>query len=158
MLQQRAGFSRQYSTHDAGMVIESGLRERIDDAPASAGLGILRTVYEAGDASMHDRARAHHARLERHIELTPAQTVVCETSGGLAQGGDFSVRRRVTSRNGVVIAAADDFAVFDHHRPDGHFACRPRLRGELERGAHEPFLQRPLRHIICIHGSVASRV
>src|SRR5689334_11712788 len=52
----------------SGMVIQAGLREQIDYAPARTGLGIRCSVHDALHARMHERARAHRARLQRDVQ------------------------------------------------------------------------------------------
>ena len=53
---------------DLGPVVEARLGEHVDHAARGARLRVGRAVDDARDAREDDRARAHRARLERHVE------------------------------------------------------------------------------------------
>ena len=76
--QQRRAFVAANAAVDARVVIEARFGKEIDHRAACAGLGIARAKDDPRQARMHDRARAHRARLERDVELAAGKPVVAE--------------------------------------------------------------------------------
>ena len=65
--EDRATFFTQEPRRDLGAVIEPGIRDEPVQAVAGPGLGIGRSIDDAGDSSLDDRSRAHRAGLQGHI-------------------------------------------------------------------------------------------
>jgi hypothetical protein len=110
---------------------------RNDHAAGRAGLRIAGAEDDAGDARVHDRAGAHRAGLQRHVERAVRQPVVAAALAGIAQRHHLGMGGRVVAADGLVEAAADDLAVENHHGAHRHLAASRRLAREVERRAHE---------------------
>jgi hypothetical protein len=67
--QQQPHSARRTPPVTVAVVVEPGLGEEIDDRPARPGLGIARAEHDTRDSRVQDRAGAHRARLDRHVEL-----------------------------------------------------------------------------------------
>src|SRR3546814_2894961 len=99
-------------------------------------LRIVGAVIEARDAGVGDRARAHRAGLQRHIEVAAVEALVAELRGGGANRDDFGVRGRIVRFARAVVAFGDELPALDHDRADRHLAPFRRDSRELERAAH----------------------
>src|SRR5882672_9299672 len=78
------GLRREHPAAHLRVMVQPALREQIDHAAARARLGIGSAVDHAGDARVHDRARAHRAGLESDVEGTLAKAVVAERAPRVA--------------------------------------------------------------------------
>ena len=83
--------ARQQASGDLRAVVETRLGEDVEDRAGGAGLRVGGAVDDARDAAEHDRARAHRARLERHVEHRLEQPPGAERAG--APRGSRSSRR-----------------------------------------------------------------
>ena len=99
--------------------------KKVDDAAAGAGFRIGRAVDEARDARVKHGAGAHGARLEGHVELAAAQTIVPEPLRSVAQCADFGVGSRIVTRDRAVVALTDDLAVFHDDCADRELRAAP---------------------------------
>ena len=86
---------------------------------------------------MHDRARAHRARLKRDVELAAGKPVIAERAPRVAQRGDLGMGGRIARLDRRIAAAADDRAVANDDRADRDLAARARGTGERQRFAHQ---------------------
>src|SRR4030095_13682065 len=134
--QQLTALVREHAAQNRRMVVQARLTEDVDDRTASSRLWIARAKDEPCDARMQDRTHAHRARLERHIKRATGKTIVAKHARRIAQRRDFGVRRRVVRSDGGVAAAADDRAILDDDRANGHLAARLRRSRENQRLAH----------------------
>ena len=76
-------------------MIQPGLREQIDDAPASTGFGVGGTEYDTLDPRMHDRTGTHDTGLQGHVKRAIRQPIVAQCATGLAQGHQVEVDERI---------------------------------------------------------------
>ena len=86
---------------------------------------------ESTDPREHCRARAHWAWLETHHQRRSVEVPRTEHLGGILQGKDLSVGRRVLAQFAFVVALRYDMASHEHYRPhrnvvmvDGYAASR----------------------------------
>ena len=68
LLQQRAALLGQHAARHFDLVIQLRRCGKIEHRAAGARLRIGRAVHDARDARVHQRADAHRARLERHVQ------------------------------------------------------------------------------------------
>ena len=122
------------------MMVEPCLGEKIDHAATRASLRVRCPVDQPRNTGVQNRPGAHHARLERYIELATAKTVIAQVLCGSAQGGDLGVGARIARAYGMVVAAAYDHAVFHNDGANGHFGCCAGFLCERKRLAHERFV------------------
>lgn len=120
-----------------GVMIELPVREHVDDTAARARFRVRRAIDDARNARMHDRARAHQARLQRHIELAARQPVILEFLRGGAQRGHFGMRGRIVPADRMIEARRDNFVAEDNHRAHRHFAGTAGFFGGALRERHE---------------------
>ena len=78
LAQLRAAFFRQHPVHNAGVVIQFGLGEQVDDAAAGPGLGVGGAKHQPRNPGMHNGAGAHAARLQRHVKFASHQPIVAD--------------------------------------------------------------------------------
>ena len=106
-----------------------------------AALGVRGAVIEPAQAGERDRARAHGAGLEGHIEIAADQPLGAEPRRRLADDQHFRMRGRIAEFPGAVSSARDHDAVANQRRADRRFAARlrppapRRRRGSSDRRA-----------------------
>ena len=110
--------------------------------PAAPAFGSVVAVDHARHAREHDRARAHRARLERHVEHAVEHPPRAELRGGLAQRQDLGVRGGVLAQLALVVAGPDDLAVLDHDGPDRDVVVLERALRLAQREPHEVLVAR----------------
>jgi Zn-dependent protease with chaperone function len=141
--QQRRAFAREQAGDDLDPVVEPGVLEQVVKRPDRAGLGIVAAEIKPPNAGIHDRARAHGARLHGDIELRLGETPAAERGRRAPEREDLRVRRRVAAGLALVVGERDHL-VADHddgaHR---HLAASARGLGRPERLPHEPELPLP---------------
>ena len=93
-----------------------------------------------------ERADAHQARLERHVEVDTGHPVVAERPRGLAQRHHLGVGRRVDRANRPVVSTANDRSTRDGHGADWHLAGVRHQARLLERQTHEALVIGDGRH------------
>jgi len=119
------------------MVVQPRFRRKIDDAAARAGFRVGRRIHQALNARVKNRADAHRARLQCHIQGAIQQTVIGQMHPGCAHRHDFGMRGGIGGGNRAVITAPDDDAIAHHHRADWYLAAILRLLRKLQCGLHE---------------------
>lgn len=104
-----------------------------------AALRILGAVDQPTYARVTDRASAHGARLQRHIERQAAQPIVASLSPRSAESQNLCVGCRVVQANWLVVRFGHHIAGrgINDNRTDG------RLSGSCRRARQ---FQRPLHH------------
>ena len=113
-LQERGRLAGQQAAVDLGAVVEAGLAEDVEHAARGARLRIGRPVDDARHASEHDRARAHRARLQGHVEDRVGDAPAAEPLRGLAHrqhlgmGGGIGAQLALVARRGEHLALAHD--------------------------------------------------
>ncbi len=121
-------------------VVESGLGEDVDDAPRGACLWVASAEDDRGDASEDDRARAHGAWLERHVEGRVRQPPAAERLGGAADREDLGMRGGVAAQLALVAGCREKLAIAGDDGADRHIAMTFCLAGSLDRQAHQALL------------------
>ena len=87
---------------DLGTVVQPLLAEHVEDRPGRSGLRVRRRVDDPRHPGEDDRARAHRARLERHVEGGAGQAPPAEPSRRRPQREDLGVRGRIGSQLALV--------------------------------------------------------
>src|SRR6185312_11281695 len=111
-------------------VVAGGRAEEARPVVDGPALGIGRRVIEPAQAGERDRARAHRAWLERHIEIAADKPFRSDPGGGLAEGDHFRVSGRIAKLSRAVSGARDHYALANKRGPNRRFAAtlgRPRL-------------------------------
>src|SRR4051812_26060651 len=134
--QQRGGLPRQDAAGDLGPVVEPRLGEDVEDTARRARLRIGAAVDDAGHAREDDRAGAHGARLERHVERAVEHAPRADRGRRLAERDRLGVRGRVLAQLALVSPGADDLAVADDDRADRHVVVVERAPGLGDGQAH----------------------
>jgi hypothetical protein len=101
-----------------------------------AALGVESRVIEAAEARVCDRAGAHRAGLERHVEVAADKPLGARRRGGFADGENFGVRGRIGPFAGAVSGPGKDDAIARDRRADRRFAARFRRARFGEGDAH----------------------
>ena len=117
--------------------LRRGSGGEVHERPDRARLRIARGVDEPVDRGASTIAPAHIAQgssvtNERH----PGEPPAAERAGGLLDGEQLGVGRRIVRRLARVRAAADDPVLEDRDGADRHLAAVARLARERERLAH----------------------
>lgn len=122
--------SRQYPAPHFHPMIQTGVIHYLQNRMDGACLRIIGAVYQAADAGMNRRSRAHGARLNGGKQFAVAESVITEVSSRLAQGHDFRVSGGIAVGK-IAIPPTSHHAPLAHHdRSHRHFA---RLQGALGR-------------------------
>ena len=102
-----------------------------------AALRVARAVIHPPQPRERDRARAHRARFQRHIEVAAGQPFAADQRRRGAQRQHFGVGGGVAVGQGAVAGGRDDHAIPHDHAADRHFAGGLRRAGSGERLIHE---------------------
>jgi len=84
---------------------------------------------------MHQRAAAHQARLQRHIQIAIDEAIVTEPPRRIAQRDDLRMGSGIVRGNRLIEAFTDNHAVLHQHRADRHLAQRGALIRQREGAA-----------------------
>src|SRR3990170_4896423 len=95
LAQDRLALRSPYPEPPPWMVIELWLFEQLRDRDHSARFVVRRAEDDQGHAREHDRAGAHRARLDRHVERAVAQTPAPQCRPRRAKREHFGVGRRI---------------------------------------------------------------
>src|SRR5258707_6122943 len=109
-------------------MIERGCVEDLHTRANRATLRFVCAINQAGNACLNQRARAHGAWLDRHIDRCADESMIAGLTRGLAQSDDFRMRGRVTIGDGA-IARGGENAFFQHNQ--GPHWYLPAERGRL---------------------------
>lgn len=118
-------------------MVQRRIGEEIDHTAAGASFGIGSTPDDPPDSSVLDRARAHGAGLQRHIEITARQAVIAQRLSGRPHGLDFGMRGRVMQADRVIEPTSNHRAVSNHNRTDWHFTQSASPSRLIDRQLHE---------------------
>src|SRR5204863_7916843 len=121
---------------DDEAMIETRVLHEIAEGAAEAGLRIVGGEDQLLDARVHERARAHRARLERHDHRRSFEPPVADRLCRLANRVELGVSERITGLAAIAAAADDRAVAVDDDRADGDLAFRARLFGEREGFSH----------------------
>ena len=95
LVSSAAALLGQQAAGDLGVPVEARLAEHVEHAAGGAGLRVGRAVDDARHPRPHDRARAHRAGLDRHVQDGVGDPPAAELRAGLAQRQHLGVRGRV---------------------------------------------------------------
>ena len=102
---------RQQAAGDLRAVVEARLGEHVEHAAGRAGLRVGGAVDHARHAAEHDRAGAHRARLERHVEHgRPSSRQEPRARAASRRASISACARRVLAQLALVVARADHLA------------------------------------------------
>jgi hypothetical protein len=105
-----------------------------------SGLGVVRAVYQAADAGVNERARAHGARFNCSKEVAVAEAVVTEVLTSFAERDDLGVGGGVVVGEVAIPSAADDAIAMNDDGSDGHLARVERALGGAQGFLHPEFV------------------
>jgi hypothetical protein len=105
-----------------------------------AGLGVVRAIYQALDAGMHQRAGAHGARFNGSKQFAVLQTVVTHGSTGLAQSYDLGVGGGIGVSDVAVPSASYDAAVAYYDRAHRNLSTFQSALGAAQGFFHPDFV------------------
>ena len=108
-------------------MVQTPFGKQIDYAAARTSLGIGSTVDQPRDTRMDDRAGAHGAGFQRHVQRTAGQAVVAQMQSGSAERANFGMSGRIVAAYRRIRAAADDFTILYNYRTYRHFIVGPGL-------------------------------
>ena len=108
------------------------------------GLGVVRAIYQAPDAGVHQRPGAHGARFNCNKQFAAFQTMVTNGCTGFAQGDDLGVGRWVGGGDIPVPSPSHDPAVADDDRSDRDFSGFESALGAAQSFFHPEFVCRRL--------------
>ncbi len=112
----------QYTAYDRDPMIVPGLGDEVGARLDHSGLRFRRPINQSCQTRMYDRAAAHHAGLQGHIERTVVEAIVAKTLGRVTQRLNFGMGAGVAAGDRRIMAAAYDLAPRIHqHRPHGYF-------------------------------------
>jgi tRNA 2-thiocytidine biosynthesis protein TtcA len=117
-------------------VIELRLSDHVEQAACGSGLGIARTIDQAGDSRQDHCSSAHGAGFERDVEAGAGQPPGPGCPASLAQGQNLGVRGRVPAAFALVAGAPDDLATDDHQGRHRRLTPAGGTHGEREGTAH----------------------
>ena len=118
-------------------MIQAGQIEELERAAARARLRIANAENDPVDAHMGQRARAHWARLLRHVKRRAVEPPCLEQRLRPGEGEHLGVGGRVLARLHFVAGLGQDRAVADKDRADGDFLARAGFAGQFQRTPHE---------------------
>ena len=109
----------------------------------AAALGVVGTEDDPAQAGEGNGLGAHRARLQRHVERGPDKAFRTETLGGVANGEQLGMGRRIVQALDQIVRPCQDLALLvDQHGTDRHLARRRRRPRFLQRQFHGVLLSR----------------
>ncbi len=98
---------------------------------------IGRTINQAFDPRLHQRAGAHDARLQRRVKRHAAQTIITQRLRGSPERNYFRVGRRVAGSAGAIAGPGQELIICaDYDRADRHFVERLRVASGIQSAPH----------------------
>src|SRR5207253_914600 len=88
-----------------------------------ASLRVLCAVYEPAYASMHQRARAHRARLNRGKQLAIADTIIPNYLSGFTECDYLGMGGGIRIHNVAIKSSANYPSITNNDSSHWHFAC-----------------------------------
>ena len=94
--------------------------KQIDDAAMHAGFRVACAVHDPSNARMQNGPGTHGTGLQRDKKFAPRQPIIFQVTRGVAQGGNFSVRRRIVFTDGRVETTSNDLPLINDDSADRH--------------------------------------
>ena len=108
-------------------------RSALDCPPAGFG----GTEHEMLDSGMHERSRAHGARLDRDVERGAGNTIVTYAGARIANRNQLRIRAGIVLCNALIGSAPNNLAITNDYRAHRDLTCATSGVGKLECLAHE---------------------
>jgi len=144
-LQERSGVARANAGGDFDAVVDARMVEHGEARPHRAALGIVRAIDKARHAGLQDRAGAHRARLDGHVDDCSQQPMISDCRRSRAQRNHFRVGRGIAIRNRAIRGPRQDAVSNRNHAANRHFAAALGAARFFERHLHVHFIERRLR-------------
>lgn len=139
-------------------MIQAGIAHDIVNGTGGAGSGIAGAEHESRDPRMNHRARAHHTGFEGAIKCRSRESIIGQLMRGCPHRDNLGVTCGIVRRNGPIVAAADNLAVFRYHNGTyGNLPGCQRVAGFSQSLFHEMFVHcrmlnysamKPLRSLV----------
>src|SRR5580658_573732 len=152
-LQHFGAAAGQHSAANLDPVVQLRMIQNLHHRMHGPGLGVVRAVYQALHAGMHQGAGAHRARLNCNKQSAVFETMVTNGCTGLAQRDDLGVGGRVVVGDVAVPSSAYNSVVAKYNRADRDIS---RFEGAL--GAAQGFLHPELVRMKLVRGGPGSGV
>ena len=136
-LEHGDGFTGENACGDFDLVVEAWIGKDFEAGADGAALGVIRSVDEAWDTGLNDRAGAHAAGLNGDVERRVREAIVAEEAGGFTKHDDFGVGGRIVVADGAIAGTRENLSVVNQDGSDGHFASEGRGAGFRECFLHE---------------------
>lgn len=103
-------------------MVEALVAIEVIEAPQRAALGVRRSIDAPVYARVDHKARAHKARLQRHVNRAARQAPAAQHARSFHHGRKLRMGRRILIAFAQVVGAGDNLAVVNHHGANGHLA------------------------------------
>ena len=97
-------------------MVESLVSDNVRQRTAKPGFGIPRAKHQRVQSAVDERSGTHGARFQRHVERRAFESPMTFTLRGIAERHDLGMRQGIAVDFPSIVAATDDFAVFDDNR------------------------------------------
>jgi hypothetical protein len=111
VLQELRALARQYSAHDLGTVIQARMSNNVRHGTSHPRLLLEGPEYQHAQARKHDRAGAHRARLERHVQCAVIESPRMNPACRLTNGEELRVRSGILIAYGPIRCHRDDVRI-----------------------------------------------
>ena len=140
LLQNFCATARQNACGDFHPMIQFWMVQHLHYGPNCASFWVVGAINQAADARMHDRSRAHRARLNCNKQVAGGKPMVTQGDSGLAQSDNFGVCGGIFIEDVAIPSPAYDAAIMNYHRSDRHFACFQRALSGAQGLLHPEFV------------------
>ena len=121
-------------------MVEALVAIEVIKAPQRTALGVRCSIDAPVYARVDHKARAHEARLQRHVNRAARQAPAAQYSRSFHHGRKLRMGRWILIAFAQVVSAGDNFAVVNHHGANGYLA-RARSGSRLLQGLlHKAFV------------------
>ena len=142
--EQGSRLGRQQAPINLRVMVQPRLAEHVENAAGGAGLWVWGTDHDPWNAGKHDRAGAHRARLEGHIESRCRQPPSAQLAGRLAQDQHLGMSGRISSLLPSVAGGRKQLSVALDRSTDWGIPCH---RGTLSLGKRDS-------HVTLVQGAL----
>src|SRR5919109_532694 len=153
--EQRAALVRQEAAGHLGTPVQARLAQHVEHAAGGASLRVGSAVDDARHARPNDRARAHCAGLDRHVQHRIGDSPAAELGTRLAQHQHLRVCGGVGTKLALIAGGRKNLSISNEHRSDRHVALLACALGLAQRQAHVVLVAR--EEVSLPHGSVSLR-
>jgi hypothetical protein len=128
---------RQNAADALDTMIQTRIVQQVKQRIDRAGLRIGCPINDHRDSGLKDRAGAHRAWFERHIERAAVETPRLTRFGRLGNGDHFGVCRRIVELLALVMRPCDQPPFAYDDRADRHLVFAQGLLGLFQGDLHE---------------------